>query len=172
MTKIKRRYEFCMYCGGEIVFKYIRNEGKKVHICNSCNRILYYNSKPCAGALIVQKDKILLVKRNKAPYKGYWDIPGGFLEPGEHPEVGMIREVKEETGLEVKPLEIIGIFMDKYGPDSDDTLNIHYIAKVVGGTEKAASDAAALKWFSKSNLPKKVAFRNGREVLQAWLNRG
>lgn len=171
MIRERKRLSFCSHCGGNITFSYDKSEGKKVHICNSCNRITFYNSKPCAGALIVQKDKILLVRRNKAPYKWYWDIPGGFLEPGEHPEDGIIREVKEETGLEVRPLEIIGIFMDKYGPDADDTLNIHYLAEVVGGKEKAASDAAALKWFNKNSLPKNIAFRNGRAVLRTWLNR-
>lgn len=170
MAETKQRYFFCTHCGGAVEFKHILSEGKKVYICNACNRILYYNSKPCASALIVKKDRILLVKRNKAPYRGYWDIPGGFLEPGEHPEVGMIREVKEETGLEVKPIEIIGIFMDKYGIDSDETLNIHYLAEVVGGMEKAATDAAELKWFSRGTLPRKIAFRNGREAITAWLS--
>lgn len=166
-----RKYRFCMYCGGEVITRYVEHDGEEREVCSVCNRALYYNSKPCVGALIIDGDRVLLVKRKQSPYKGYWDIPGGFLEAGEHPEEGVIREVKEETGLRVRPIEILGIFMDKYGAEADDTLNIHYLAEVVGGEGRAGSDAAELRWFSKDSLPKKVAFRNGREALRVWRNR-
>lgn len=165
-----KRYRFCMHCGGETVLKYVAHEGKEREVCSACGRILYHNSKPCVGALIIDEDRILLVKRKQEPYKGYWDIPGGFLEGGEYPENGLLREIREETGLEVRPIELLGIFMDKYGPDADDTLNIHYLAEVIGGEAKAGSDAGELRWFSKKNLPKRIAFRNGREVLKVWRN--
>jgi len=171
MSRIKKRYRFCMYCGGEVVRKYVVHEGKEREVCNTCERILYHSSKPCVGALIVDEDRVLLVKRKQKPYKGYWDIPGGFLERGEHPENGLFREIREETGLLVRPIELLGIFMDKYGPDADDTLNIHYLAEVIGGEAKAGSDAGELGWFSKENLPKRIAFRNGREALKIWRNR-
>jgi 8-oxo-dGTP diphosphatase len=170
MKRVKQQHSFCPYCGGEVVLKYVANEGKKREVCSACGRILYHNSKPCVGALIIDEDRILLVKRKQEPYKGYWDIPGGFLEGGEHPENGLLREIREETGLEVRPIKLLGIFMDKYGPDADDTLNIHYLAEVIGGEAKAGSDAGELRWFSKKNLPKRIAFRNGREVLKVWRN--
>jgi len=160
-----------MHCGGEVVLKYVAHESKKREVCNACGRTFYHSSKPCVGALIVVEDKILLVKRKQEPYKGYWDIPGGFLETGEHPRNGLLREIREETGLEVRLIELLGIFMDKYGPDADDTLNIHYLAEVIGGEAKAASDAVELRWFSKEKLPKRIAFRNGREALKIWCNR-
>lgn len=171
MRRIAQRYRFCIYCGGEVARKYVAHDGKEREVCNSCGRVLYYSSKPCVGALIVKGDRILLVKRMVQPYKGYWDIPGGFLEAGEHPEDGLVREVREETGLQVKPIEILGIFMDKYGPEADDTLNIHYVVEIIGGEEQVGSDAAELRWFNKNNLPKKIAFRNGREALAIWRNR-
>lgn len=163
-----RSYNFCSYCGSKVVFKYVEHSGKEREVCTSCGWVFYRNSKPCVGALVTDGDKVLLVRRAREPFKGYWDIPGGFLEAGEHPQEGLVREVREETGLEVRPTEILGIFMDKYGSTGEDTLNIHYVAQVVGGEPRAGSDATELKWFDKKNLPGKVAFRNGREALKAW----
>ena len=168
MRKVKRtmpKYRFCPYCGGKIVSKYIERDSRQRETCVSCGRIFYHNSKPCVGALVVDRGRVLLVRRTKKPFKGYWDIPGGFLEPGEHPEEGLVRELKEETRLDVRPREILGIFMDKYGSGGEYTLNIYYIAQVVGGEARACSDAGELKWFDKKNLPKRIAFRNGREAL-------
>lgn len=56
--------------------------------CGVCGKWHYHNSKPCAGALVVRDGKVLLAQRGVEPFKGYWDIPGGFLEAGEHPEHG------------------------------------------------------------------------------------
>lgn len=168
MGRAVKKYSFCPYCAGEVVSQYVERGGKKREVCTSCGWVFYRNSKPCVGALVIDGGKVLLVRRTREPFKGYWDIPGGFLEAGEHPEEGVVREVREETGLEVKPTEILGIFMDKYGLTGEDTLNIHYIAEVVGGKAHAGSDAAELKWFDKRNLPRKIAFRNGREALRAW----
>ena len=120
------------------------------------------------GGILVRNDSILLVKRAKKPFKGWWDIPEGFLELGEHPEIGLVREIKEETGYDVKPVKILGILMDKYGEGREDVLTIFYIAQIIGGEQKAGSDADDAKLFKKDHLPKNVAFRSGREALAVW----
>jgi len=84
------------------------------------------------GAIIFEKGKVLLSKRAGRPFKNYWDVPGGFLEAGEHPEEGIKREIFEETGLKIKPMRIIGVFMDTYGKGGIRTLNIHFEADLVG----------------------------------------
>jgi ADP-ribose pyrophosphatase YjhB (NUDIX family) len=78
--------------------------------------------------LAVKEGQLLLVRRAIEPYYGYWDIPGGFLEAGEHPEAGAIREMEEETGLVIEPVEILGLYMSTYGPAGEPTLNICYVA--------------------------------------------
>jgi len=62
------------------------------------------------GALIFDRGRILLVERGREPLKGYWSLPGGVLEIGETLEQGIVREVREETGLEVEPLKMLEIF--------------------------------------------------------------
>jgi ADP-ribose pyrophosphatase YjhB (NUDIX family) len=101
------------------------------------------------------------------PYRGWWDIPGGFLEENEHPERGAAREVREETGLRVRIGDLRAVLMDRYGDQW--TLNLYYAARPVGGTPRASDDAAALRWFGPRELPRRIAFpRHARRAVLLW----
>jgi 8-oxo-dGTP diphosphatase len=115
--------------------------------------------------LVVDKSKLLLVRRGIEPFKDWWDIPGGFLESGEHPEAGAVREVREETGLSIQPVELLGIFMDTYGQTGEHTLNLCYVAELLGGQACPASDVTGLQWFNLDALPERVAFGWSKEAL-------
>jgi len=116
--------------------------------------------------------RVLLARRAAEPFKGYWDIPGGFLDEGEHPLDGMRRELREETGLEVDPLEFLGTWMDRYGGDStaEATLNFYWTVRAVGGEPAPADDVDDLRWFAPAELPGRdeLAFENVPLVLAAW----
>lgn len=157
------QYSFCPKCGHSLETR--RLDGRERLVCSSCGFIFYQNSKPCVGALVVERGRVLLVQRAIEPYLGYWDIPGGFLEAGEHPETGTIRELAEETGLLVKPLEILGIYPETYGPSGQHTLSICYLAKLVGGRPRPADDVSCLEWFDLQALPEKIAFEWPHEAL-------
>jgi ADP-ribose pyrophosphatase YjhB (NUDIX family) len=116
---------------------------------------------------VVRDGEVLLGRRAVEPARGCWDIPGGFLEPWEHPADGAAREVAEETGLLVRPKEIIATVVDTY-QDRVYTLNVYYLAEVVGGTERAADDLAELRWFAAAELPSALAFPHCAQVLDAW----
>ena len=122
--------------------------------------------------MVVGEDgSVLLARRAGEPYRGYWDLPGGFLDEGEHPLDALRRELREETGLEVEPGEFVGIWMDRYG-DADDahaTLNLYWTARVLGGEPRAADDVSELAWFRPDELPSpsELAFHIA-EVLAAW----
>jgi 8-oxo-dGTP diphosphatase len=162
------KYSFCPKCGQRLRIALIDHHERLV--CGGCSFVFYQNSKPCVGALIVEQGKLLLVKRAKEPFKDFWDIPGGFLEAGEHPEDGARREIYEETGLHIQVGELVGIFMDTYGETGETTLNIFYTATVSGGEANAGSDATALHWFEINALPKQIAFDSAHEVLQLLRN--
>lgn len=136
-------------------------------VCPACGRVAYENAKPCAGALVERGGKVLLVRRAIAPYRGWWDIPGGFLEANEHPESGAIREVREETGLRVRLAGLLGVYLDHYG--AARVLNLYYLARPAGGRERPGDDAAEVRWFGPAELPARIAFpRHARRVLADW----
>jgi ADP-ribose pyrophosphatase YjhB (NUDIX family) len=167
----KTRFAFCPVCGGRLELGHphgLADEPPEM-ICQTCGFVFWQNSKPCAGVLVVRDGRLLLVKRAFAPYRNWWDIPGGFLKVGEHPEDGAAREVREETGLTVRLTGLVGIFMDVYGATGDATLNVFYTGEVIGGSESAGSDAAGLRWFAATEIPKNVAFACNRQAIAAWL---
>ena len=161
-------YRFCPKCAGELVSA-PDGDGHQRLVCQRCSFVFYRNSKPCASALVVRDGKVLLVKRAVNPYKDWWDIPGGFLEQGEHPEEGARRELREETGFGVRITELLGIFMDDYvyGAQGEHTLNLFYLAEEAGRTPRPGSDAASLAWFGRDEIPERVAFKCCREALAA-----
>ena len=95
------------------------------------------------GALILNRDRILMAQRGKQPLKGAWSLPGGAVEAGEALDAAVRREVREETGLEVKPVEVFEIF-ERIMRDSRRATEYHYvlidyICRVTGGELRAAT---------------------------------
>src|SRR5437870_13678624 len=98
------------------------------------------------GAVIVEHDRVLLIKRGKAPLLGHWSIPGGMLELGETLRQGAEREALEETGLVVRATELLGVF-DRVVPDAEGNIVYHYVlidflCEKVSGALSAGADAA------------------------------
>jgi 8-oxo-dGTP diphosphatase len=105
------------------------------------------------GAVIVHEGRVLLVQRGREPLKGRWSIPGGLIEIGEMLHGAVVREVREETGLEVEPVELVEL-LDRIHRE-DERVRYHYViadylCRVVGGTLNAADDADAVRWVERS----------------------
>jgi acetyl-CoA carboxylase carboxyl transferase subunit beta len=144
--------------------------------CPACGFVTHSNSEPTAGGIVVDdQGRILLVKRAHDPYGGTWDVPGGFLEEAEDAVDALRREVREETGLEVEPVEFLGVWMDRYDGDStaEATLNLYWTARAVSGEPQAADDVDDLRWFPRDELPPadELAFENVPLVLRTWQER-
>jgi len=167
---------FCSRCGGLLETVVRPGDNRPRQVCVACGRVHYRNAKPCAGALIVRDRCVLLVKRAIQPFLGCWDIPGGFLEEDEHPETGVIREVREETGLEVRLTDLLGFYVDRYSysDEGDHCLNIYFLAQVVRGQERPGDDAADLAWFTPDAIankgPEEIAFDHVHLVLADWVH--
>ncbi len=166
-----RDYQFCPKCRTELeTRRFPSDTDTERPVCPACSFIYWNNSRPTAGAVVEDASgRVLLGRRGINPSKGLWDLPGGFLEPGEHPEVGMQRELLEETGLVVHPVELLGFYMDSYGDDPHEhTLNILYLCHIIGGEPHASDDMAELGWFSPDEIPNDLAFQNVVEALGDW----
>ena len=138
--------------------------------CSACGFVGYANSQPTASAVVRAEDgSVLLSRRAGPPDQGKWDLPGGFLEEGEHPVDAVVRELREETGLEIEPLELVAVEMDVYGDaeDAPATLNLYWTARLVSGDPEAADDVSELRWFRPDELPgaDELAFANVARVL-------
>jgi ADP-ribose pyrophosphatase YjhB (NUDIX family) len=155
---------FCPGCGEPLAERLVDDRSRRV--CPACGRVHWRNAKPCAGALVIRNGKVLLVRRNIEPFHGYWDVPGGFCEVDEHPAATAIREVREETGLEIELTGLLGLWVDEYVENV--TLNVYYLARPLTATLHVGSDADAAAWFAPDALPQRIAFANGREAVEAW----
>ncbi len=109
------------------------------------------------GAVVVDAGRVLLVRRGHEPLKGHWSLPGGLLELGESLQAGVVREVREETGLLVEPLELIELLDRIHRADDNQGQRIRYhyviadyLCRVTGGALKAASDADAVRWVERT----------------------
>jgi 8-oxo-dGTP diphosphatase len=102
------------------------------------------------GAVIFRHGRILLVERGREPFKGYWSLPGGALEVGETLECGVAREVKEETGLDVTPVALVGIFerliQDQQGRPEYHYVLIDFLCRARPGKLTPASDVQRAEW--------------------------
>jgi 8-oxo-dGTP diphosphatase len=108
------------------------------------------------GAIIIEGDRVLLVKRSHPPIQGQWSIPGGVLEVGEFVREAAVREAREETGLIVETCELLGVY-DRILRDVEKRVQYHYVlidflCRQVGGEVNAASDAAEVGWFTREEL--------------------
>jgi mutator protein MutT len=105
------------------------------------------------GAVLVHQGRVLLIRRGTEPMKGRWSIPGGLVELGETLHQAVIRETREETGLEVEPLALIEV-LDRIHREGA-RIRYHYViadylCRLTGGELLAASDAAEVRWVERA----------------------
>jgi ADP-ribose pyrophosphatase YjhB (NUDIX family) len=108
------------------------------------------------GAVVLDGDRVLLVRRGNEPLKGEWSLPGGAVEVGETLEAAIAREVLEETGLEVEVGPMIDV-LDRVRVDPDGRVRYHfvlidYLCRPTGGTLCCATDAADATWAGLDDL--------------------
>jgi len=122
------------------------------------------------GAIIIQGNQVVLVKRGHAPLQGKWSIPGGVLEIGETLRKAAIREAFEETGLSIEPGELLGVF-ERVLPDEKGRMKYHYVlidflCRRVAGELAAGDDADEVRWFRRDELAALELARETEEVIR------
>jgi len=159
-------YRFCPKCGGQLQLKMIALERQERLLCQQCGFIFYINPVPAVGVILLDDSKICLVKRKYAPRQGYWGLPAGFVEMDETVEEAAIREVKEETNLDVKIERLINVF-SAFDSPKRHVIVIFYAGKIIGGALKAGDDALEVRFFPLNKIPEPLAFQSHTAVIES-----
>lgn len=159
-------YKFCPHCAGRLETRTLKEGEPERLVCGNCGFVFYLGPKLVAGAIFELDGGIVLIQRNIEPGYGMWTFPGGFVERGETAEAAAEREVLEESGLEIKVEDIIGL----YSYEGQIPAIAVFNAKVTGGEPRALDETLDVKSFARDNLPwTEIAFPSTEQALKDYL---
>ncbi len=161
-----KKKKYCNFCGKELVSEFL--DEKERQVCKNCREIYYENPLPVAAVILPNKEReTLLVKRANEPFKGMWCLPVGFAETGESIEEAALRELKEETGITGKIVQLVDV-CSHTNPFYGELLIVTFEAEKLSGTEKAGDDASDCRYFPIMNLPR-LAFDSQEKAVQKYV---
>ncbi len=163
-------FRYCPICRSPLARAHRKDAAPR---CRRCGKVFYSSPHPTVSALITDRaGRILLARRAREPFPGWWDTPGGFVEPGEDLAEALVREMKEELNVKVRIKKFFGSFPDFYGEEKTPTINVFFLAAIAGGRLRPGSDVTEIKWFRREEIPRPVAFRHGQQALDRWQKQG
>lgn len=139
--------KFCPQCGTSLILAPIH--GRERETCPACGETFFHKPAPVVLAVIEHTDRLVLIRRKLDPLAGYWAPPGGYVELGESLEEAVVREAREETGLEVSVDGLIGV----YSQADVRAVILAFRAHSIGGTPVAGDDAGELRLVGAGQLP-------------------
>lgn len=153
----------CPLCGARLVRAAI--EGRERSRCPECPFVLFENpASAAAGVVFDARGRVLLVRRAIEPFLGSWALPAGYQEIDEDPRETVIREIKEECGLDVE-VEALFDLIFVLAPARKPANLAVYTCRVLGGDLRAGADALEAAWFELGALPPDLGFENGPRIL-------
>ncbi|MBX7254079.1 MAG: NUDIX domain-containing protein [Candidatus Promineofilum sp.] len=132
-------------------------------VCPACGYVHFTDPKVGVGVLVVEGDRVLLVRRGVAPERGKWSLPAGFLDQGEDPRATAAREALEEVGLTVAVEELLDVFHNPPGRGGA-SIFILYRARRLAGEPTPGDDADDARFFPLDALPE-LAFASTRAAI-------
>jgi ADP-ribose pyrophosphatase YjhB (NUDIX family) len=167
----KRRYHFCPLCGTPLEERFAFHQMRSV--CPECGFVHFHDPKVAVIGMVTWNHRVLLIRRGVEPMKGSWALPGGYMDAGEMPAEALVRELREEVGLDVEVNELIDIF-PMAGPGVFNSgIVIAYRATIRQDEPPLLAcddDACEAAWFHVDELPSDLAFESTFSLLAAWRN--
>jgi 8-oxo-dGTP diphosphatase len=158
---------FCQVCGHEMTDKLAF--GKRRRVCPQCGYIHFADPKVAAVVFIEKDNRVLLVRRAMNPERGKWALPAGYIDDEEDPRAAAIREVREETGLDIEISRLVDV---QGGPSAlGASIVIIYAARVVNGEAHPLDDVDAVQWYTTVDPLPELAFESTRQMLDTWISR-
>lgn len=152
---------YCPYCRTELERRFIA--GRERPFCAVCDRPFFSDPKLAVAVIVYQEGQIVLQRRAIEPGIGLWSFPSGFVERGETVEAAAIREVREETGLDVQIEQLVGL----YSRHGHPVVLAVYQARVIRGELRTSEESSAVSWFALDALPP-LAFPHDSLILRDW----
>lgn len=158
---------FCSRCGTRLSFGLVDGECRQRAACDACGFIHYVNPRLVVTTIPVGSDgQVVLLRRGIEPGLGAWAQPGGFLEVDETAIAGAVRETREETGLIVEPMRIVGL----YSKPQAAIVVVAFESRIVGGHPTVTPEALEVRAFAADAIPwPDVAFDTSVWALSDWI---
>jgi ADP-ribose pyrophosphatase YjhB (NUDIX family) len=156
--------QHCSQCGSRMKLASVGERQREQ--CPACGFIAWRNPAPVAMAVIEHERQLVLIRRRDAPLANYWAPPAGYVETGESLPEAVIREAREECGLEIVLDELAGV----YSQADVDVLIVAYRAHAIGGRLVAGDDASDVGLFAAGRMPHQPPPLQGTAT-DHWLHR-
>jgi 8-oxo-dGTP diphosphatase len=153
---------YCLWCGARLQVRSLH--GALRHACERCAFVHYRSPATAACAVVARGREVLLIRRRIPPFAGSWALPGGFQDYAEAPAAAVVREVLEETGLQVVVVRLLDVFYATDDPRKRVNV-LAYLARPVAGELRAADDADDARFVALDALPADLAFADNRDLL-------
>jgi ADP-ribose pyrophosphatase YjhB (NUDIX family) len=159
-------YRFCPRCGGALDLRTLKPGEPQRLICQGCGFVFFLDPKVAAGVIFPLNDGIVLVQRAIEPRYGRWVFPGGYVDRGESLEAAALREVKEESGLDVRLTRLLGA----YSYPGNAVIVIVYAGEVTGGSLRTDDESLDIRSFAPAEIPwEQLAFPSTSHALHDYL---
>lgn len=154
-------HSYCHRCGNPMSE---RNVGGALRpACDSCGAVVFFDPKLAVVVIVSREDKILMVKRDIEPMLGRWSFPSGYVDRGEVVEEAAVREVREETNVEIELDRLLGVYSSLDAP----VVLVAFGASVRCGVAAAGDETQAVGWFPSNELPP-LPFHHDDAIMRDW----
>jgi NAD+ diphosphatase len=160
------KFRFCPLCGDQLLPLADGPDRGRIG-CRRGHFVHYDNPAVTAFAFVERDGRYLVLERGQEPYRGRWELPGGFVETGESPAEAVRREVFEETGLHVETTSILGAYTSRYGDDGKWTVDVAFHCQAPPGDLSLSTESSDATWVSIERMPP-LAFAGERSAFEEF----
>jgi ADP-ribose pyrophosphatase YjhB (NUDIX family) len=157
-------FRFCPLCGETLAPLESGPDSGRLG-CPRAHFVHYDNPAITAFAFVERDGLYLVLQRGQDPYRGRWELPGGFVEAGERPVEAVTREILEETGLHAEALAILGAYTSRYGDGGKWTVDVAFHCQAPRGALDLSAESLDAAWVSLERMPA-LAFEGERAAFE------
>ena len=156
---MQQSHSYCPECGNTIGL--VEVEQTYMLKCSTCKAEYYFDPKVSAVCALISDNQVLLIKRGNEPGYGKWSLPGGYVDRSEKVEDAVIREIREETGLRIEDITLLGVYSSTGSP----VIVIAYLTRASSGHITPNHEVLECGFFDLNTLPE-LAFPRDEEIIR------